>query len=123
MLMMCDVSVSLFVTALMDDQGEYILNGYNVITQYPRVFPYGGVTFEYTGTNSTLEKVNTTFARRLKRDLTVEVSAPAVSVSHAISKLINHSIQLLLIGSFVTKGKSKYFISGVVFHAVDFVSK
>lgn len=61
----------------MDDQGEYILNGYNVITQYPRVFPYGGVTFEYTGTNSTLEKVNTTFARRLKRDLTVEVSTYA----------------------------------------------
>lgn len=59
--------------ALMDDQGEYILNGYNVITEYPRIFPYGGVTFEYTGTNSTLEKVNTTFARRLKRDLTIEV--------------------------------------------------
>lgn len=58
----------------MDDQGEYILNGYNVITQYPRIFPYGGVTFEYTGTNSTLERVNTTFARRLKRDLTVVVS-------------------------------------------------
>lgn len=57
----------------MDDQGEYILNGYSVITQYSRSFPYGGVTFEYTGTNSTLEKVNTTFARRLKRDLTVEV--------------------------------------------------
>lgn len=60
----------------MDDQGEYILNGYNVITQYPRTFPYGGVTFEYTGTNSTMERVNTTFARRLKRDLTVEVSSP-----------------------------------------------
>lgn len=57
----------------MNDQGEYILNGYNVITQYPQIFPYGGVTFEYTGTNSTLEKVNTTFARRLKRDLTIEV--------------------------------------------------
>lgn len=68
------MNVNYFWTvALMDDQGEYILNGYNVITQYPRVFPYGGVTFEYTGTNSTLEKVNTTFARRLKRDLTVEV--------------------------------------------------
>lgn len=57
----------------MDDQGDYLLNGYNVITQYPRVFPYGGVTFEYTGTNSTLERVNSTFARRLKRDLVVEI--------------------------------------------------
>lgn len=62
-----------FRKALMDDQGEYILNGYNVITQYPRTFAYGGVTFEYTGTNSTLERVNTTFTRRLKRDLTIEV--------------------------------------------------
>ncbi|XP_055309435.1 A disintegrin and metalloproteinase with thrombospondin motifs 9-like isoform X3 [Sitodiplosis mosellana] len=59
--------------ALMDDQGEYIFNGHNVITEYPLTFPYGGVTFEYTGTNSTLEKVNTTFARRLKRDLTIEI--------------------------------------------------
>lgn len=62
-----------FDVALMDDQGEYIFNGHNVITEYPLTFPYGGVTFEYTGTNSTLEKVNTTFARRLKRDLTIEV--------------------------------------------------
>lgn len=57
----------------MDDKGAYILNGYNVITQYPRVFAYGGITFEYTGTNSSIERVNTTFAKRLKRDLTVEV--------------------------------------------------
>lgn len=64
----------------MDDQGAYILNGYNVITQYPRVFPYGGITFEYTGTNSSIERVNTTFAKRLKRDLTVEVSLIAISI-------------------------------------------
>lgn len=62
--------------ALTDDQGEYILNGYNVITQYPRTFPYGGITFEYTGTNKTEERVSTSFARRLKRDLIVEVHTP-----------------------------------------------
>lgn len=61
------------IAALVDDRGEYILNGYNVIRQYPFNIPYGGLTFDYTGTNSTLERVNTTFARRLKRDLTVEV--------------------------------------------------
>lgn len=68
----------------MDDQGEYFLNGYNVITQYPLKFAYGGVEFEYTGTNSSLEKVNTTFARRLKRDLTVEVNITHkhIQVSH-----------------------------------------
>lgn len=57
----------------MDDKGDYILNGNNIIMQYPKTFAYGGVPFEYTGTNSTLERVNTTFARRLKRDLIVEV--------------------------------------------------
>lgn len=95
--------------ALMDDQGEYILNGYNVITQYPRVFPYGGVTFEYTGTNSTLEKVNTTFARRLKRDLTVEV------VLHVLFQHPTH-----LIESFVI---SKRFL--IVFGSldIDFITK
>lgn len=60
--------------ALSDEKGNYTLNGNNVITQYPRVFAYGGVTFEYTGTNTTMERVNSSFARRIKFDLTVEVS-------------------------------------------------
>lgn len=59
--------------ALSDEKGNYTLNGNNVITQYPRVFAYGGVTFEYTGTNTTMERVNSSFARRIKFDLTVEV--------------------------------------------------
>lgn len=59
--------------ALIDDNETYILNGHNVITQYPRTFAYGGVTFEYTGTNTTMEKVNTSFARKLNRDLKVQV--------------------------------------------------
>lgn len=74
--------------ALTDDQGEYILNGYNVITQYPRTFPYGGVTFDYTGTNTTVERVSTSFARRLKRDLIVEVqlinTIMCVDIRHSI---------------------------------------
>lgn len=63
----------IFNLALLDDNGEYILNGYNVVTQYPRTFPYGGVIFEYTGTNATNERVTSTFARKLTKDLTVEV--------------------------------------------------
>lgn len=82
----------------MDDQGEYILNGHNIITQYPRIFPYGGVTFEYTGTNSTLERVNTTFARRLKRDLTVEVIRHANIPTMDVIKVSN-----CLFVDFITK--------------------
>ncbi|KAG4076388.1 hypothetical protein HA402_005831 [Bradysia odoriphaga] len=59
--------------ALSDEKGNYTLNGNNVITQYPRVFAYGGVTFEYTGTNTTMERVNSSFARRIKFDLTLEI--------------------------------------------------
>lgn len=62
------------IQALSDEKGNYTLNGNNVITQYPRVFAYGGVTFEYTGTNTTMERVNSSFARRIKFDLTVEVT-------------------------------------------------
>ncbi|XP_059608561.1 A disintegrin and metalloproteinase with thrombospondin motifs 20 isoform X2 [Phlebotomus argentipes] len=59
--------------ALMDDQGNYLLNGENLITQYPKVFAYAGVTFDYNGAYSATERVNSTYARHLKRDLIVEV--------------------------------------------------
>lgn len=59
--------------ALMDDAGTYILNGNNIILQYPRQFLYGGVTLSYTGTNSTMERVNSSYARKLTRDLRVQI--------------------------------------------------
>ncbi|CAD7092139.1 unnamed protein product [Hermetia illucens] len=58
---------------LLDDQGEYLLNGHNVINTYKKTFPYAGVTFEYSGANSTVERVNTTYSRILKKDLKVEL--------------------------------------------------
>lgn len=61
---------------LLDDQGEYLLNGHNVINTYKKTFPYAGVTFEYSGANSTVERVNTTYSRILKKDLKVEVNFP-----------------------------------------------
>lgn len=90
-----------FVAALMDDQGEYILNGYNVIALFPKIFPYGGVTFEYTGTNSSLERVNTTFAKRLKRDLTIEVIKSRELYVYLPSR--NKSINGQLFTDFITK--------------------
>lgn len=72
------VQIILLCQALSDEKGNYTLNGNNVITQYPRVFAYGGVTFEYTGTNTTMERVNSSFARRIKFDLTVEVTLRSI---------------------------------------------
>lgn len=59
--------------ALMDDQGQYLLNGKNLITQYPKTFPYGGVTFQYSGAQSNIETVNTTYAIRIEKDLLIQV--------------------------------------------------
>ncbi|XP_055684696.1 A disintegrin and metalloproteinase with thrombospondin motifs 20 isoform X2 [Lutzomyia longipalpis] len=59
--------------ALMDDQGNYLLNGENLITQYPKTFAYAGVTLDYNGAYSATERVNSTYARHLERDLIVEV--------------------------------------------------
>lgn len=59
--------------ALAGDREEYILNGDRVISSYPQNFSYGGITFEYTGTNAAREKVSTLFGMPLQRDLLVEV--------------------------------------------------
>lgn len=60
--------------ALRDDEGNYILNGKNVITSFRNIKFYAGVTFEYNGAENIVERVNTTVARKMKRDLVVEVS-------------------------------------------------
>lgn len=58
----------------MNDQGQYLLNGYNTIVQYQKQFAYGGITFDYTGVNTTMERVTTMYAKRIQRDLIVEAS-------------------------------------------------
>lgn len=70
---MCKLWFNFTHTALTDDNGTSILNGNSVISQYARTFAYGGVTFDYSGTNATLERVNTSFARKLTRKLTIQV--------------------------------------------------
>lgn len=59
--------------ALLDENGTYILNGNNIILQYPKTFVYGGVTFAYTGTNSSTERVNSSYTRKLTRELRVQI--------------------------------------------------
>ena len=60
--------------ALLDDNGRYILNGRYVVSQYPINVTYAGLTLEYSGTNATLEKVTASFAKKINRDLQVQVS-------------------------------------------------
>uniref|UniRef100_A0A6B2E840 Putativedisintegrin and metalloproteinase with thrombospondin motifs 9 n=1 Tax=Phlebotomus kandelakii TaxID=1109342 RepID=A0A6B2E840_9DIPT len=77
--------------ALMDDQGNYLLNGENLITQYPKVFAYAGVTFDYNGAYSATERVNSTYARHLKRDLIVEVLSVRPMDQEISENLIQYS--------------------------------
>lgn len=58
---------------LHDSDKNSLLNGDRVINVYRHVFFYAGVSFEYNGSNNTIEKVNSTYSRKLKKDLIVEI--------------------------------------------------
>lgn len=90
--------------ALLDDQGQYLLNGQNLISPI-KTFAYGGISFHYNGANSTMERVNSTYSRQLQRGLTVQVLSlrpmdkaqeiELVTYSYSISRAvpINHHRQ------------------------------
>ncbi|XP_026471997.1 A disintegrin and metalloproteinase with thrombospondin motifs 9-like [Ctenocephalides felis] len=60
--------------ALMDGHtSEYILNGNDMVNLHRKLFVWGGVTIEYTGSNTTNEKINSSRTRQLKYDLIVQV--------------------------------------------------
>lgn len=59
--------------ALRDDHDEYILNNVNTIDEYEKTIYYGGITLDYNGGKSLQERVNSTYARQLKRELKVDI--------------------------------------------------
>ncbi|XP_037955485.1 A disintegrin and metalloproteinase with thrombospondin motifs 20 isoform X2 [Teleopsis dalmanni] len=58
---------------LRDDEGNSLLSGNSVIPTYRIVSFYAGVTIEYNGSANKVERVNTTYSLKLKRDLIVEI--------------------------------------------------
>ncbi|EDV93015.1 GH18512 [Drosophila grimshawi] len=58
---------------LTDDHQSPILNSDRVVTPYPKKYSYAGVTIDYNGSNSTIERVNTTDSWKLTRDLIVKI--------------------------------------------------
>ncbi|KRF83490.1 uncharacterized protein Dvir_GJ24366, isoform D [Drosophila virilis] len=56
-----------------DDKHVAFLNRDKVVTPYAKTYSYGGVTLDYNGSNSTIERVNTTYSWKLTRDLIVEI--------------------------------------------------
>lgn len=57
--------------ALMDESGDYILNGGNVLTMYHNIISINGTKLEYTGINAVVERLNAT--KPLKRDLIIQI--------------------------------------------------
>ncbi|XP_016952384.1 A disintegrin and metalloproteinase with thrombospondin motifs 20 isoform X1 [Drosophila biarmipes] len=64
---------------LSDDKDNKLLNGHAGIKTYPLKFVYAGVTMQYTGSNSLVEQVNTTYSWKLSRDLIVQIISLDVS--------------------------------------------
>ncbi len=54
------------------DSGEYILNGDFVMSMFRKTIQYAGMTLEYSGSDTVVERVNT--SRPLRKDLLVEAS-------------------------------------------------
>ncbi|KAL7038269.1 hypothetical protein ACKWTF_009531 [Chironomus riparius] len=59
--------------ALRDDQDNYILNDLHHIEGNHKKIYYGGVTLEYNGGKSSFERVNSTYALQLKRELKIDI--------------------------------------------------
>jgi hypothetical protein len=57
---------------LVDDTGEYILNGGFMVSIFRKILLFGGATLEYTGSQTVVERVNSS-SRPLKKDLILEV--------------------------------------------------
>lgn len=80
--------------ALRDDQDNYILNDLHHIEGSHKKIYYGGVTFEYNGGKSSFERVNSTYAVQLKRELKVDIlsfTPPARVEDYIIKYSYTHS--------------------------------
>lgn len=59
------------------ETGAYVLNGDLVVSVFRKLILFGGTTLEYTGSDSVVERVNS--SRALNKDLIIEVSCECVS--------------------------------------------
>ena len=71
---MCQEPMDLIsFSALKDvDTMEYILNGDFVMTMFRKIILYDGITLEYSGSDTVVERINS--SQPLRKDLLVEVS-------------------------------------------------
>ncbi|ALC46009.1 CG14869 [Drosophila busckii] len=58
---------------LADDRHVPLVNSVKVVTPFAKQYIYAGITIDYNGSNSTMERINTTYAWKLTRDLVVMI--------------------------------------------------
>lgn len=61
----------ILLTALSDIHGNFILNGNFVVSMSKREINIQGAIFEYSGSNNTIERINST--DRIEEELTLQV--------------------------------------------------
>lgn len=62
----------ILLTALSDIHGNFILNGNFVVSMSKREINIHGAIFEYSGSNNTVERINST--DRIEEELTLQVN-------------------------------------------------
>ena len=88
------------------DSREYVLNGDFVMSMFQKTIQYGGMTLEYSGSDTIVERVNS--SKPLRKDLMVEVltvgnlNPPQVHYSYVISSLIDFG------GTYVWKSREAH---------------
>lgn len=66
------------IVALKDGETEdYVLNGNSIVSMFRKLILFGGTTLEYSGSDSVVERVNS--SRPLNKDLIIEVNCVCVS--------------------------------------------
>lgn len=83
--------VYLLIVALKDGETEdYVLNGNSIVSMFRKLILFGGTTLEYSGSDSVVERVNS--SRPLNKDLIIEVSCVYVSVYNSSKMWLQTSL-------------------------------
>lgn len=82
------------LVALVDPRnGEYILNGNHIVSQFLKDVVYAGTTIKYSGSENVVEKISTPKHQKLTADLVLEVLSvglllpPDISYRYIIEKI------------------------------------
>lgn len=74
------VCVYLFCAALSNSHGVFILNGDFVVSMFKREIKVGNAVIEYSGSDNTIERINST--ERIEQEIVVQVKCTFFTQTH-----------------------------------------